>query len=226
MKQILITILIFISFRTFSQTDTIPSHKIISLNLTQFVLPEMRLTYEHPISKKINLAYSLGFRFHHKNARDIGVGAGTTYLGFTLLANQHYSGIYTSVMPKLKILNNETFFLCLELYNNLLWFNKRYAIHENDEKMGENFNAIRTERVNTTGLKLLIETKIGGEKKFVKSKIWLSFFSGVGGLFRYYQFESSNGTLRDKPIVGVVKERGQLFRPSFHIGIKLNCQFP
>ena len=226
MKQILIIILIFISFKTFSQTDTIPSHKIFSLNLTQFVLPEMRLTYEHSISKKMNLAYSLGFRVQQKNALDIRAGAGSNYMGFTPTINKHYHGIYTSVMPKLKILRSDKAFMCLELYNNFQWFNNRHAIYHNFEKIGSSFDAIRTERVNTTGLKFLIETMIGGEEKVFKSRLWLSLFGGVGGFFRYYQFESSNGTLGEKPIVGVVKERGHLFYPSIHVGIKLNCQLP
>ena len=68
MKQILITILLFISFKAFSQTDTTLSHKIFSLNLTQCVLPEMRLTYERSISKRINLAYSVGFRFQDRKS--------------------------------------------------------------------------------------------------------------------------------------------------------------
>lgn len=226
MKQILIIIFIFISFKTFSQTDTTPSHKIFSLNLTQFVLPEMRLTYERPISNKINLAYSLGFRLQQKNALDIYVGSGMPYLGLAPMTNKHYYGIYTSVMPKLKILKKERAFACLEVYNNFQWFNNRHAINYNIEATDEGFDAIRTERVNTTGLKLILETMIGGEEKILNSRLWLSLFGGIGGLFRYYQFESSNGTLRDKPIVGVVKERGHLFYPSIHVGIKLNCQFP
>ena len=226
MKQILITILLFISFKAFSQTDTTLSHKIFSLNLTQFVLPEMRLAYERPINKRINLAYSAGFRLQQKNALEIHAGAGSSYMGFTPIINKHYYGIYTSVMPKLKILRSEKVFLCLELYNNFQWFNNRHAIYSNVEKIGSSFDAIRTERVNTTGLKFLVETIIGGEEKIFKSRLWLSLFGGIGGLFRYYQFESSNGTLGDMPIVGVVKEKGQLFRPSFHVGIKINCQFP
>ena len=226
MKQILITILIFISIKMFSQTDSTPSHKIFSLNLTQFVLPEMRLTYERSISNEINLAYSAGFRFQQKNALDIHAGAGSNYMGFTPTINKHYYGIYTSVMPKLKILRSEKVFLCLELYNNFQWFNNRHAIYSNVEKIGSSFDAIRTERVNTTGLKFLVETIIGGEEKIFKSRLWLSLFGGIGGLFRYYQFESSNGTLGDKPIVGVIKESGHLFYPSIHVGIKLNCQFP
>lgn len=225
MKQISITILLFISFKAFSQTDTIPSHKIISLNLTQFVLPEMRLTYEHSISKKINFAYSLGFRLQQKNALDIYVGRGTPYLGFAPMANRHYYGIYTSVMPKWKILKSETVFGCLELYNNFQWFNNRHAIYNHVEGINQGFDAIRTEKVNTTGLKFILETMIGGEERISKSRLWLSLFGGVGGFFRYYQFESSNGTLGEKPIVGVVKEKGYIFYPSIHVGIKLNCQF-
>ncbi len=226
MKQILITILIFISFKTFSQTDTTPSHKIFSLNLIQFAFREIRLTYERPISNELNLAYSIGFRLQQKNALDIHAGAGSKYMGFTPTINKHYYGIYTSVMLKLKILRSDKAFMCLELYNNFQWFNNRHAIYSNFEKTSSSFDAIRTERVNTTGLKFLMETMIGGEEKISKSRLWLSLFGGVGGFFRYYQFESSNGTLGEKPIVGVVKERGHLFYPSFHIGIKLNCQFP
>lgn len=225
MKQILTTILIFISFKTFSQADTTPSHKILSLNLTQFIFREMRLTYERPISNEINLAYTLGFRLQQKNALDIDAGA-SNYMGFTPTINKHYHGIYTSVMPKLKILRSDKAFMCLELYNNFQWFNNRHAIYSNFEKTNTSFDAIRTERVNTTGLKFILETIIGGEEKLFGSRLWLSLFGGVGGFFRYYQFKSSNGTLGEKPIVGVVKERGHLFYPSFHVGIKLNCQFP
>ena len=226
MKQILIAILIFISFKMFSQTDSTHSHKIFSLNLTQFVLPELRLTYERSISKRINLAYSAGFRLQQKNAVNIFVGNKMPYLGFAPMTNRHYYGIYASVMPKLKILRSERAFACLEFYNNFQWFNNRHAIYTNVEGTDEGFDAIRIERVNTTGLKFLVETMIGGEEKLFNSRLWLSLFGGIGGLFRYYQFESSNGTLRDKPIVGVIKERGHLFYPSIHVGIKLNGQFP
>ena len=114
-------------------------------------------------------------------------------------------------------------FFGLELYNQYLWFNNRKVSYNNIESSKESFEALRSEKVNITGLKLMFESLILGEGRINnKFGIYPSFVSGIGFLYQTYKFESSNGTWRGQPIVVVKKESGHLFLPSFHLGIKLN----
>lgn len=233
MKNSIILILI-LSSSTFltaqvskSFSDTLVSYHpqtTYTFYLTQLLAREVRFSYEKSKSNSLSFVYSLGYRFQKPNASpEVQAGAGTQYLTLPTISNKHYNGIYLAIMPKYRNVHVGNIFLCTELYNQFLWFNNRQVKYDNAENTDENFCALRTERVNTTGIKFLFETQIGDEGKISDKKgFYVSIYGGFGGFYRVYQFESSNGTWRNEPIVGIKKENGHYFFPSAHLGIKLN----
>jgi hypothetical protein len=236
MKKIKTLIIVLISTISLSaqsryiQTDTLITYhplKTHSLNLTQLLVRELRLTYTHSLSQSFGLAYNVGFRFQKNNARpEVYSGAGLTYLTTPLLGNKHYNGAYLSIMPRFRFLKQRGFLLATEFYNHLLWFNNRHFSYKNVESRDDEFDAQRSERINTSGINLLCELQIGNHVKITKkSGFYISTYGSIGAYYKTYKFQSSNGTWRNEPIVGVKEESGHVLYPTIHLGIKSNFYF-
>ena len=129
-------------------------------------------------------------------------------------------------MPRFRFLKQRSFLLATELYNRFLWFNNRHVSYNNIEDGSEDFDAQRSERINTIGINLLCELQIGNHIEITKKcGFYISSYAGIGAYYRTYQFQSSNGTWRNEPIIGVKEESGHVLSPTFHFGIKSNFYF-
>ncbi len=227
-KSIIIISILFCSLVLHSQNiETDKNDKIIGGGIyfspTQLVFPEILLTYEHFLTNRFSLSYSLGYKIpvgKGEVIKEFGHGLFAIY-EYQYMFNKFSNAIYFSISPSYYLGQKRNFFIQCELFNRYYWFDKKQLAFDNIETY--NYNSIRTERNNVVGIKVLIGTNIKlsiSDSYFLNFKIYL----GPGLRYKIYNYENINGIENingQDTIIPYNKEHGSLILPSVQFGVKI-----
>jgi hypothetical protein len=190
---------------------------------TQLVFPEIVLTYEHFLTNRLSLSYSLGYKIPVGNGNvinEFGHGLFAIY-EYQYMFNKFSNAIYLSIGPSYYLGHKRKFYLQCELFNRYYWFDKKRLAFDNVETY--RYNSIRTERNNVTGIKILIGTNI---KLSISGSYFLNFkiYLGPGLRYKIYNYENVNNIKNingQDTIIPYNKELGSLILPSVQFGVKI-----
>lgn len=220
MHKSLFVLLLAFAARASAQSDTLTNH-YVRLQPLQLLFRELVVGYEFPFTQKFTLEVGVGYRFrrfsHSPEIKGLALGMMGDY-NLQNMGNPHYQAVKFSITPRYYLNARKTFFLATELFFRHWWFDNVQAKFDNTE--GYRFDAVRTERMNVWGGKLLIGTN---GKLFLlgKNPVYWTPFLGFGLRSKTYTYETWDGTLGDTPVT-YQKERGTVsLSPSIHLGVSL-----
>ncbi|NOU45891.1 MAG: hypothetical protein HOO86_02375 [Bacteroidales bacterium] len=228
MKKVLI-VLAFLIVKTVPAQELVKSGRNDSGNgiyilPTQLFFSEIILTYEQFIKERISISYSLGYKIptgEGNTLEPFGSGLFADY-ELSFMFNEFSNAVYVSLSPSYYFGSHCKYFVQCEFFTRFYWFDDKRLSFDNVENYW--FNSIRSERVNVTGIKALA----GLNSKFSISKTMfftIRFYGGIGVRYKNYYYENIDNIVMDPKLGEIIypyeEERGHVFLPSFHFGLKI-----
>jgi len=221
---ILFVILILFSVNTNAQ---IKNKNILDKGIyilpTQLIFPEIILSYEHFIKKRISLSYSLGYKIpigKGETFNEVGHGGYAIY-EYQYMFNKFSNAVYISIAPSFYF-KNRRYFLQAEFFNRIYGFDRKQLSFNNIETY--RYSSIRSERNNVTGIKILAGINL---KKEMSKSLFLNIklYYGFGLRYKTGNYENINYKYIDihnvETKIPYLKEYKSTVVPSFHLGIKI-----
>jgi hypothetical protein len=249
MRQTIALILSISCFSLLGQSEVKEDRPILGrgvyLTATQLVFPEVILSYEHFVKKRLSLSYSLGYKIPVGEGSKVFEGSkmyneivskvqySTSFhqYRYMFMLNPFSQAFYISIAPAYYVSKRKrNTYIQAEIFNRFYWIDKmRLAYNEPRpvrccERDTESFNSIRSEQINVTGIKILfgVNCKAGISKSTFLN---LKAQAGVGFRYKTYHFENIDNNFVDFNRVQVYEEysekKGELYTPSLHLEIKI-----
>jgi hypothetical protein len=191
---------------------------------TQLIFPEITLTYEHFIKERLSVSYSLGYKIptgEGNTLEPFGSGLFANY-ELSFMFNEFSNALYISIAPSYYFGSRRKYFVQCEFFNRFYWFDDKRLSFDNVEKYW--YNSIRSERVNATGIKALVG--LNSKLSISKSMFFnIKLYWGIGVRYKNYYYENIDNKKMDPDLGEIIypyeEERGSMFTPSFHLGLKI-----